>query len=382
LKIPERTAQIGNRAVLGLAGVVALAGVIAGLAAIGNPVSWTGDRWSDFKDGHFEYQTGGSARFGQSLGSNRYDFWRVAADEFTSAPIAGVGSDNFAEDYVRDRKSGEEPKYPHNVQLGILAQTGLIGGLLFAGFLVSSLIAIGRIRLRGGEDLSRGVAGIIAVVFAYWFVHSIGDWFWAFPALTAPVFAWLGMGMRLESDPVAVPAPRWAKRARPALIGATVLATVFAVASLALPWTSAIDVDRAIAVWRTDPAAAFDRLDQARKLNFLSARADLVQGEIASQLGEHRRMRSSFDRALERDPRNWYATLELATLDGIEGRRDQALARLDRVSELNPQEPITATVRNGILRDKPPTLADVDRAFLERYCRVLGLAATANGDCA
>ena len=384
LKIPERTAQIGNRAVLGVAGVVALAGVIAGLAVIGNPVSWAGDRWSDFKGGHFEYQTGGSARFGQSLGSNRYDFWRVAADELTSAPIAGVGSDNFAEDYVRERKSGEEPKYPHNVPLGILAQTGLIGGLLFAGFLVTSLTALGRIRLRGREDLGRGVSGLIAVVFAYWFVHSIGDWFWAFPALTAPVFAWLAMGTRLEADPVSAPAPapRWAKRARPALIGATVVATVFAVASLALPWTAAIDVDKAIAVWRTDPASAFDRLNQARKVNFLSARADLVQGEIASQLGEHRRMRSSFDRALERDPRNWYATLELATLDGIEGRRDEALARLDRVEELNPREPITATLRNGVLRGKPLTLADVDAEFLERYCRVLGLAATANGDCA
>jgi hypothetical protein len=382
LQIPERTGRIGNRVVLGLAGVVAVAGVIAGLAVIGNPVSWAGDRWSDFKGGHFEYQTGGSARFGQSLGSNRYDFWRVAADEFTSAPIAGVGSDNFAEDYVRDRKSGEEPKYPHNVPLGVLAETGLIGGLLLAGFLVASLTAVGRVRLRGRDDLARGVAGISAVVFAYWFVHSTGDWFWAFPALTAPVFAWLGMGARLEADPVPDPEPRWARRTRPALIAATVVVSLFAAVSLALPWTSALDVEKAIGIWRTDPAEAFDRLDQARKLNFLSAGPDLVQGEIASQLGEHRRMRSSFDRALERDPRNWYATLELATLDGVEGRRDQALARLDRVSELNPREPLTATLRNGIVKGKPLTLADVDHEFLVRYCRVLGLSATASGDCA
>ena len=70
---------------LGAAGVAALTGAVVAISVIGNPVSWAGDRWSDFKEGRFEYERGGS-RLGEALGSNRYDFWRVAADEFEDSP--------------------------------------------------------------------------------------------------------------------------------------------------------------------------------------------------------------------------------------------------------------------------------------------------------
>ena len=39
---------------------------------------------------------GGTSRLDR-LGSNRYDFWRVAWDRFTGAPLNGTGSDNFRE---------------------------------------------------------------------------------------------------------------------------------------------------------------------------------------------------------------------------------------------------------------------------------------------
>ena len=194
LESSSRMAVIGNRAILGAAGVVALAGVVVAIAVIGNPVSWAGDRWSDFKEGRFEYRTGGGSRLGEPLGSNRYDCWRVAAAEFKDSPAIGVGSDNFATDYLRDRRSDEEPTYPHNLPLGILSQTGLVGALLFAGFLAASLAGVVRARLRAVEPLGRGIAGIVATSFVYWFAHSTGDWFWAIPALSAPVFAWLGAG--------------------------------------------------------------------------------------------------------------------------------------------------------------------------------------------
>jgi hypothetical protein len=378
VELSERTAQIGNRVVLGAAAVVALAGVVVALAVIGNPVTWASDRWHDFKSGKFEYQTGGSSRLGGGLGSNRYDFWRVSADEFVDHPIAGDGSENFAEYYVQHRHSGEEPAFPHNLTLQILAGTGLVGGLLFGGFLVAALIGVGRVRWGVEDPLARGMAGILAVVFVYWFVHSIGDWFWAFAGLSAPVFAWLGMGMRLDAERE-LPQPHWAKRwAVPAIV-VSVAATLFAIVSMLLPWASAIDVQRAQADWTSSPRTAFDQLDQARSLNFLSAQPDLVQGVIALRLNENRRVRSSFERALERDPDNWYAELQLATLDGMEGRKPDALARLDRVAVLNPREPLTATVRQGVLRGKPVTLHQLDQDFIARYCQTLGRQVGPNG---
>jgi hypothetical protein len=378
IEFSERTAQVGNRAVLVGSGVVALVGVVVALAVIGNPVTWANDRWHDFKSGKFEYQTGGGSRLGQGLGSNRYDFWRVSADEFADHPLVGDGSENFAEYYIQHRHSGEEPAYPHNLTLQVLAGTGLIGGLLFGGFLVVSLIGVGRVRLGVEDPLARGMAGILAVVFVYWFVHSIGDWFWAFAGLSAPVFAWLGMGMRLDAEREPSP-PHWAKSwAAPAIVVSAV-AVLFAVVSMVLPWAAAVDVERAQADWTSSPRTAFDQLDQASKLNFLSAQPDLVQGVIALRLNENRRVRSSFEGALERDPDNWYAELQLATLDGMEGRKASALTRLDRVAALNPRENLTATVRQGVLSGKPVTLHQLDQEFISRYCQTLGRQVGPNG---
>ena len=379
LEFSDRTAQVGSRAVLGAAGVVALAGVVVALAVIGNPVTWASDRWHDFKSGKFEYATGGGSRLGQGLGSNRYDFWRVSADEFADHPLAGDGSENFAEYYIQHRHSSEEPAYPHNLTLQVLAGTGLIGGLLFGGFLVVSLVGVGRVRLGVEDPLARGMAGILAVVFIYWFVHSIGDWFWAFAGLSAPVFAWLGMGMRLDAEREQASQPRWAGTWAAPVIAVSVIAVLFTFVSMVLPWAAAIDVSRAQADWTSSPRTAFDQLNQARKLNFLSAQPDLVQGVIAVRLNENRRVRSSFEAALGREPDNWYAELQLATLDGMEGRKASALARLDRVAILNPREPLTATVRQGVLSGKPVTLHQLDQDFIFRYCQTLGRQVGPNG---
>jgi hypothetical protein len=380
IELSEQSAQIGNRVVLGVVGLGALIGVVVALVAIGNPATWASDRWHEFKSGEFEHSLHQGSRLAQGLGSNRYDFWRVAADEFTAHPLAGVGSDNYAQDYVLHRHSLEEPTYPHNVPLQVVSTTGLIGGLLFGTFLVLALVGVGRSRLRG-SPLARGVAGVTAVVFIYWLVHSIGDWFWAFPALTAPVFAWLAMCMRLDAERGPVARPGWARRLGVPLAGGSIAVAILAAVSMVLPWGAALDVKKASESWGANPRLAFQRLDEARDLNFLSAQPDLVTGAIASQLGYQRRMRSAFDRALERDPRNWYATLELAALDAIQGDSQSALQRLDRVAQLNPKEEMTAVVRQGVVSGHPLTLQAVDAAFVERYCQRLGRNPDPNGGC-
>jgi O-antigen ligase/polysaccharide polymerase Wzy-like membrane protein len=394
LELSARTRTIGGRLVGGIAWVGGIIGVIVAIAVIGNPATWARDRWDDFKHGESPAErTGGAvqgSRLTQGIGSNRYDFWRVAVDDFRDSPLTGVGSENYAEDYVRDRHSTEEPTHPHSLPLRILAQTGLIGALLFAGFLIAAVVGVARVRLRSPTPLSRGVAGVTLVVLVYWLLHASGDWFWAFPAISAPIFAWLGLGMRLDAvgapatATAAAPVTASQRRAgwmRPAAIAACAVAVVAAV-SLFLPWAAAVDVKKASESWGADPQAAFDRLDQARDLNFLSAQPDLTGGAIASRLGDLGRMRSYFSQALERDPRNWYATLELGALDGIQGDRQAALQRLARVAQLNPREPLTARVRRGIVSGHPVMLRELDAAFTARYCARLGRTPSPNGGCA
>ncbi|MBA2545599.1 MAG: O-antigen ligase family protein, partial [Solirubrobacterales bacterium] len=392
LEPSETTLRAVKRVVGGVAAAGAVAGAVVALAVIGNPVSWVGDRWDEFKGGEFEHDFSGS-RLDQGLGSNRYDFWVVAFDEFQASPVVGVGSSNFAADYVRDRESDEEPRHPHNQPLAILSQTGLIGAALFLAFLCASVAALAKGRLRSDSPLARGIAALAAVVLFYWLAHSSGDWFWEFPALSAPVFAWLGLGIRLSAplaataraadraraERPAIPAPPGRGRPATTVLVAAGLLAFACTASLAMPWGSAVDVEKAAESWGDDPEAAFDRLDRARTLNFLSERPDLVEGAIASQLGDQERMRVAFERALERDPRNWYARLELAALDAIEGDAKAAQAGLNEVEELNPLEPNIEFVREGVLNENPVPLTELDHSYRERVCRRLGRRTTARG---
>ena len=68
--------------------------------------------------------SGPTSRLGDGIASGRYDLWRVAAVEFARQPIQGVGADNFAVGYARERHRREELLYPHSIEWRLLSQTG------------------------------------------------------------------------------------------------------------------------------------------------------------------------------------------------------------------------------------------------------------------
>src|SRR5438309_2309879 len=82
-----------------LIGVLVLSALLACLAGSGaeffarhdHPVAFLQGKWESFKkDVPVGTQETGSTHL-LSLGSNRYDFWRVALDEFRRHPLAGIG---------------------------------------------------------------------------------------------------------------------------------------------------------------------------------------------------------------------------------------------------------------------------------------------------
>jgi hypothetical protein len=346
------------RAGAGIFGAAAVAGAVAGLIWLGNPATRARAAWDDFTAKPSPLPTQGY--FGSGFGSNRHDIWRVAVHEIRDAPVAGIGADNFAVDYLRERHSDEEPLYPHSLELRILAQTGVVGGLLFGGFLLSALLAFGH---HGpAPDFVRGLRAAALVGFAYWFVHGSIDWFWELPGLAAPAFAMLGLGVATGASPGA---PRKAT-ARPALSIVAGVAALAAVLSLVAPWLAAKEVQAAAHGWRKSPAKAFDRLDRARRLNPLSDQADLVAGAIASRLGDTRRMAEAFGRALERNPDNWYAHLELGVAYANEGLRSPALAQLGAARRLDPREPAIPSVTRSVRAGRHVSTAALDELFIRR----------------
>lgn len=371
LEIGEATARVAGRVGLALSIAAAVVGLGIAVVALGDPIDWGSARWSDFK-GDYDEGGFGSSRFSGDLGSGRYDFWDVAlTDEFADSPVLGSGADNFAADYLQYRNTGEEPLYPHSLPIRILAGTGLVGAVLFAGFVIAAITAAVRTRARAPDPLGRGVAAVALATAGYFLLHSSGDWLWTFAAIAMPALAWLGIaggGLR-GSGAQARPAPMGLKVAAFAVAATLTLAAAVA---LALPWISARLTDSAAAGWIDDPQAAFSRLKTARDLNPLSARPDLVAGTIAVRDGRRGTAAAAFARAAAREPTNWYARLELGALEIAGGDLRRGEAELRRARALNPREPLIAMALRRARGDRPLTTREIDRELVRRVCARVG----------
>jgi tetratricopeptide (TPR) repeat protein len=317
---------------------ILIAGLAGGLVAAGDPIARVEHGWQTFKGGYAADRSSGS-RLTSGLGSNRYDFYRVAIDEFAAHPLAGIGVDNFQQQYLLHGRSGETPHYPHSVELRTLTETGLLGALLAIVGLAAALLASSRAWLtaaaRRADPLGATVALAALAGFAYWLVHGSVDWFWEFAGLGA------------ASDPLATQPtsvrPREHRRRVPvgATIAAVGLASLAASVSLAAPWLSQTQVQAAARIWRTAPRKAYADLQDAARLNPLSDEPFLLAGTIALRFGDVARADREFSRALARTPGDAYATLERGAIASARGERTQALKLLARAVRLNPRDELT-----------------------------------------
>ncbi|HEX4484105.1 MAG TPA: O-antigen ligase family protein [Solirubrobacteraceae bacterium] len=394
-----------HRAAAAAALVTLVAVVAGGLVAAGNPVTRLEHAWHSFKGGYSGDESHGS-RLTSGLGSNRYDFYRVALDEFAAHPLLGIGADNFQQQYLAHGHSEETPHYPHSVELRTLTQTGVIGALLALVGLAAALLAAARAiyaRGRAADPLGASVAAAALAAFGYWIVHGSFDWFWEFAGLGAPAFALLGLACSLGParpqpqpqpqpqpsaepplpdveavDPVAAQpsataevdrggahAPRSRRTLAPRLALATAVVVGLAAAvSLGAPWLGQLELQSAAKIWPQAPRKAYSRLQQAADLNPLSDEPYLLAGTIALRFGDLARADHDFAQALERTPGDAYATLERGAIASSRGERRVALALLARTVSLTPREPLArealAVVRDGRRID----LAELNRAIL------------------
>jgi putative inorganic carbon (hco3(-)) transporter len=123
---------------------------------------------------------------GDDRGSGRVDIWQIGWRMVEANPLNGVGLGNFRSslgDYLVQpgliRRSDlilDEPKVAHNIYLGVLAETGAVGLILFTGIIVfalgCALTAARTFEISGDARmalLSRGVliglSGVLAASF-------------------------------------------------------------------------------------------------------------------------------------------------------------------------------------------------------------------------
>jgi tetratricopeptide (TPR) repeat protein len=308
-------------------------GFVGFIAAVGDPFDWVGQKAQEFRSAGTPDASQQASRFSFNAGSNRYDLWRVALDDFADDPLFGDGGGGYQYTYLQKREAASQNAHDaHSVELEVLAELGLPGFALLVCALVGA--ALGALRARWLGPSAATVSAVALASGTYWLVHSSLDWFWPYPAVTAPVMALLGAACGPAVQTIGARARVWW---RPWLV--VVLA---ALALSAVPfWLSDRYVNSASLGWQENPEQAFADLGTAQDLNPFSDWPILVEGEIAKQAGDRQRAIDAFARAVEKRPEEYAGYYRLAELRADD---NPTLARNEiRVAlELNP---IDANVR-------------------------------------
>lgn len=351
----ERDGRLGvntRRGNLALAGF-ALAGLIALLVVIGNPATWADRRWQDFKSsGYEQVDRPGQSRLTGSLGSQRYDIYRVALNEFADHPVTGVGVDSYGPGYLLHGQTDLNPRYAHSLAMSLLAETGIVGAALFLAFLAliaSRLVSVARHRPEVHGPVLGAAAGA-----GMFLGGALFDWLWQFPALGILGFLLLGMGANVAvaeptdaPRPVELPTipspPAW--RLAPLLPRLAVGVALLAVAlSLIAPGIAARFTAAAYESSATDPHLTVQRLDRAADLDPLSAAPLLAKNVVLRRLGDIAGAQHALDAAEEREPENWFIPFERALLEAQLGQWSDAVADLVRAQALNPRQVVIGHV--------------------------------------
>jgi uncharacterized membrane protein YhaH (DUF805 family) len=145
-------------------------------------------------------QTGETGARFSSVGSNRYEYWKVALKVAADHPVAGVGTSGFAVEWLRRRPIADAVHDAHSLELETLAELGLVGFALLCALLAAVALCARRVHARDPGLAAGPIAGL-----ALWALHSAIDWDWEMPALTL-------VAVVLAGTLVARAAPRAAAR--------------------------------------------------------------------------------------------------------------------------------------------------------------------------
>jgi hypothetical protein len=336
--------------------VVVLSAV--GVGASHHPGTEASKLWSSFRS--HDSAANDQTRFG-TLGSNRYDFWRVSLDLAKAHPLVGVGAGNFGEQYLKHRRTDEQPTYSHSIEMTLLSETGGIGAAIFLMFFGAAVLAGASRRRRGTAEAS--VAAGTMTGFVYWILHGSVDWLWQFPLLGISAFLLLGLAI----------APYGAGPPRKRLQFAIATAVAIVGLSFLAPWIAARQVAQASDEWRRDPAAANAALHQASMINPLSDEAAVVAGTIAAERGDAAQMRTSFQQAVSRDPGNWFSRTQLAVALANERAWAAATRSAETAARLDPRERVAGVVLDAVRNRKTLKLDVVNKEVFGELQSLPGL---------
>jgi O-Antigen ligase len=291
---------------------------------------------SDQYDAFVHLKGNGRSQRLLSGGGDRYDYWRIALREAGDHPLAGVGAGNYAIDYFRERHNDLPVTQPHSLPFQVLAELGVVGALLFLGFVGALFVGLWRFGRRVASrmapaDLCIAAGGIVVGFLA----QSCVDWVWLIPTLmgvflfgaVALVGCWVDPGRRPFSGWM-----RWA------LVGAVVLGAGFAAFTAGRVSVAESDRRDAAALLNRDPRAALTKAHDALDLNGDSITARFTEAAALARLNQYDAARSVLLGATRLQPHNYAPWALLGDLALARGDLSLARDAYRRALALNPRD--------------------------------------------
>ena len=292
----------------------------------GDPVTWGVQKWEAFKNDDTVGQD--QSRYLSASGSGRYILWQVAWKDFNDHPLLGVGTYNYEATYYQQREASVGwVSQPHMLPLEVLGERGVVGGVLFGGFLSVCLLAGLRRRYGDLDPESKAQTGAIVAAVAYWFVHSSAEWFWQIPAITLPAIVYLALlaapGRRAEPEPL-----RW-----PARLGIAAVA-VLAIVAVAPLYVANYYLERSYAA--KEPDVALKATEQAREFNPLDPTIPQREAEVAARVGDNDRAETAYREMIRLNPEHFAPYVLFAEYHTVRGNRSEALSLYKEAQDRNP----------------------------------------------
>lgn len=298
---------------------------------VGDPTAWGQQKWEAFKANDVAGQE--QSRYLNASGSGRYTLWRVAWEDFVSHPVLGVGTHNYEATYyqLRERSAGFV-RQPHSLPLEVLAERGIVGGVLFFGFLATCLVAGLDRRFRHLNAEGKAQVGAATAAVTYWFVHSSAEWFWQLPAVTLPAMVYLGVLVapwKRTSRTTAAPT-QWPLRAAGAVLAVVMIAAItpLYIADLYLQQSKSAAPD--------NPWVALQAVERAQTFNPVNPWLPQREAALAWQIGDWPRVERAYRTAIRLNPEHYTPYYLLAVFSEQRGRLKEALPLYRKALSLNP----------------------------------------------
>ncbi len=326
-KVDARTARV---AVVSVAVIVVLGALTAGRGPIERG-------WDEFRNEGAPVRTADPSERLSSLGGSRYSAWSSAVDAFDDESGRGIGPGTYEFYWAQN---GDKPEFfrdAHSLYLETLAETGVLGGLALAVFLVAAfLVALSALRSKI-RTWEHGAVGAMVAVFAVFAFYAAVDWVWEVPALVV-----LGLGGLAVAG--AAGFDRWGSTRMSRWWRAAAAVAALLAMAVQVPGLTSTERQRASATALSDGDTdmALTLADESVDAAPWAATPYVQRALVYEAEGNLDEARSDLDEAVEREPLNFRHHLLLARVEARAGDAAVSRAELRRARELSPNSVLLA----------------------------------------